>query len=1261
MLAEVFNGIERTGTWPKTLMRSLITLIPKGEGAEPLQMRPISVMSAVCRLWASTRLKTMIEWQERWATKGQRGYRPGQGTEDLYWELALKLEEALLKGDPFGGASLDSEKAFDRIPQGILMNLMEELGLHERLVAPLRAMYKGLRRRFQTTGASVGEEFSATNGILQGCPISVICLNALIAVWAKAVEEEAPGVQTAAFADDKWMISASREKGEVTRALQKGADVSHEFAKLTGERHNVKKTFAFGTTPDARRPIRIGGVAVKVKPQMKGVGVHLSAARAAQSSTAAARVSEAVAVARRVRPLPMSFTEKAWMLAAAAAPKGLYGSSVTPYSATHLATLRRAFMATLFPKHQRRCTEIVLTLMVQGHRVDAVQIVQYECLRLLWRMVDRRPELRGAIERVWRERARAGDATAPGPIGRVAGVAAQLGWEWVSPWAFRDQRSGRVHGYTRMSLGAWEHEIREASRLAAWRAAEARRRQHHDDFAGIADGIDRAATMALHNWKRLTGLERGFLRVIIAGGVYTQQRLHQMEQVETPVCTHCDMGVEEDQQHIWWQCPAWQAVREQHPDALAEYDPLWPACLRLNGVMPAAHFEYAAAGAARGGGAGGRGEGGLNEQTEERDRIGGAARGTARSEGQETSEGAQREVARGTARGDGAVTTGRAGRSEATAAAGAKERSSASGALGTARGDSESGARERGAGAAGAAGGWKGPPPRWLFRALRPQEEWREKGLRSKSPAACLCPDEHILRTEQGTQYISMTEDPKVALWFALRWASTRPRVVRIRADALDEAALVDVRSAPAAEMAGLSPAACARTGGDREVLYAGAVPPEAVGQPDPAMDDCSVLQVVWQRGRRRRDFVSALPASTAARLEDMWMMKAGDERTAGALGIARGDDQRMGSALGIARGGEEQGGALGTARGDGPKKWEATAWGDGPKTRGALGAARGDEMRGERAAAAAPPKTGTTPWRERVVEGFVRVYTDGAGRHNQDVSVRHAGSGGYWGLDHPLNFSVPVRGGPTEQTNIRGELLAVVLAAERDPRPLEICTDSQWTIDRVQQDLATWRRCGWRRSLNGARPDHVDLWKRLDRQLSDPARGAVHFRYVKGHAKERDVASGRVDAEDKLGNDAADERAVAGAALHGVPRERVDAARRRARVARAVQRMMLDIAWERARAREEAEARRTGGGEEQENRVVEGQGEEAADEAAPPPQPPPPPGGGGRAGGGDRRIPPIPPMPAIPAIPQSRNPASRIPHHASGEERGPPRAPPLR
>ena len=108
----------------------------------------------------------------------------------------------MLSGTHLGALSYDAEKAFDRLPQGILLKLMEKLGLDARITGPLRAMHEGLQRRFRVTGSAVGKPFEATNGILQGCPVSVICLNALLAVWARAVEDKA-GVQVSAYADDK--------------------------------------------------------------------------------------------------------------------------------------------------------------------------------------------------------------------------------------------------------------------------------------------------------------------------------------------------------------------------------------------------------------------------------------------------------------------------------------------------------------------------------------------------------------------------------------------------------------------------------------------------------------------------------------------------------------------------------------------------------------------------------------------------------------------------------------------------------------------------------------------------------------------------------------------------------------------------------------------------------------------------------------------------------------------------------------------------
>ena len=64
----------------------------------------------------------------------------------------------------------------------------------------------------------------------------------------------------------------------------------------------------------------------------------------------------------------------------------------------------------------------------------------------------------------------------------------------------------------------------------------------------------------------------------------------------------------------------------------------------------------------------------------------------------------------------------------------------------------------------------------------------------------------------------------------------------------------------------------------------------------------------------------------------------------------------------------------------------------------------------------------------------------------------------------------------------------------------------------------------------------------------------------VKGRAKSIDVERGRTTREDKIGNDGADLLAVAGAAMHEVPVEIVEAASLRKRNAVHVQQMMVAV-----------------------------------------------------------------------------------------------------
>ena len=85
------------------------------------------------------------------------------------------------------------------------------------------------------------------------------------------------------------------------------------------------------------------------------------------------------------------------------------------------------------------------------------------------------------------------------------------------------------------------------------------------------------------------------------------------------------------------------------------------------------------------------------------------------------------------------------------------------------------------------------------------------------------------------------------------------------------------------------------------------------------------------------------------------------------------------------------------------------------------------------------------TGWEVELATGGGRivVFADGGCERAQyDCRFRKAGCGGFWGPDHPRNFSFPFEGPP--QSNNRAELTAVLRVLQTEPRPLEIRPDSE-------------------------------------------------------------------------------------------------------------------------------------------------------------------------------------------------------------------------
>eukprot|EP00973_Karenia_brevis_P094425 12422405-Karenia_brevis.AAC.1 len=59
----------------------MVSLISKGAGLRPDNLRPITVTSVVYRLWAARRLQDLLQWQAAWSPNCQHSYKRQHSTE----------------------------------------------------------------------------------------------------------------------------------------------------------------------------------------------------------------------------------------------------------------------------------------------------------------------------------------------------------------------------------------------------------------------------------------------------------------------------------------------------------------------------------------------------------------------------------------------------------------------------------------------------------------------------------------------------------------------------------------------------------------------------------------------------------------------------------------------------------------------------------------------------------------------------------------------------------------------------------------------------------------------------------------------------------------------------------------------------------------------------------------------------------------------------------------------------------------------------
>ena len=560
-LCSLLRTVERIGKWPSALISGFTTLIPKSADpvCSPTDLRPITVLSSIYRVWARIRARQLGKhWQDGWAHDGMFGGRQGRGCEPLLFQVALDLEGA--SDDTLvGGLSFDLAKAFDRVPRELLGRILRKMALPCCVLQPYLAMLRTASRRYKL-GVCLDQAQPVYGGILQGCPLSMIALNAIINIWLKALNAEVPGCKPRAYADDVSVTTFSHRSGELIEQTNSVFQVSATFVGAIGGLINLPKSFSFG---NQCLDGNISNLAHSTSFRLIGGSIAIRDGNThVATSLELKRQSKWAATVRRARHLPVSWSDRCGALLRTRTQftygTGTHCLSETTTHLRSLETLRSDVMRCLLRRQRYVASPGVYFSLVASPSLNPYFSRVMDGLLTAWRAM----KFAGNRAQV-KELFYNGDTSNDGPVARLRQVDSMSGFRGAVASMLEISDDG---------FGAWLHDTREAWRHDQWRKVA----RDRSVFQGIEKGILKDVTLCYLRQLEQQGwsgpfdsgtvvheqarMKASVLRLLLTGGLFTRDLVSQHKTKQATACD-CSIGGPADVFHISWKCAHYASLR----------------------------------------------------------------------------------------------------------------------------------------------------------------------------------------------------------------------------------------------------------------------------------------------------------------------------------------------------------------------------------------------------------------------------------------------------------------------------------------------------------------------------------------------------------------------------------------------------------------------------------------------------------------------------------------------------------------------------
>ena len=137
----------------------------------------------------------------------QYAFCKNKSTTSLSSNLSFDLLDRYCRCGSFAGIQFDFAKCFDSIPYSVIWDVLSCHGCDPSFISLLHNLYQNMKRCFRSAGC-LGSFCTATNGLLQGDPLSVVIRNCVLRPLLCELRALG-GISIFASADDLTVVSSS--------------------------------------------------------------------------------------------------------------------------------------------------------------------------------------------------------------------------------------------------------------------------------------------------------------------------------------------------------------------------------------------------------------------------------------------------------------------------------------------------------------------------------------------------------------------------------------------------------------------------------------------------------------------------------------------------------------------------------------------------------------------------------------------------------------------------------------------------------------------------------------------------------------------------------------------------------------------------------------------------------------------------------------------------------------------------------------------